>query len=198
MNQLYLYLYPHIPSLFGVPPTLPIPPLYVVTKQWADLPVLWACFPLAINFTLGGVYMSTAHFHFVPAYPSPSLCPQVHYLRLCLYSCPTPRFIRTFFLFRFHIYVLAYGICFSLSDFTSPVWLTLVRSTEIQITQLKKKIIGLPWWRSGWESACQCRGHGFEPWSGRIPHAAERLGPWVTIAEPVPLEPVLCNEERPR
>ena len=23
------------------------------------------------------------------------------------------------------------------------------------------------------ESACQCRGHGFEPWSGKIPHAAE-------------------------
>ena len=36
---------------------------------------------------------------------------------------------------------------------------------------------GLPWWRSGRESACQCRGHGFEPWSGKIPHAAEQLGP---------------------
>ena len=53
---------------------------------------------------------------------------------------------------------------------------------------------GLPWWRSGWESACQCRGHGFEPWSGKIPHAAERQGPWATIAEPVRLEPVLCNK----
>ena len=42
---------------------------------------------------------------------------------------------------------------------------------------IASKIIGLPWWRSGWESACQCRGRGFEPWSGRIPHAAERLGP---------------------
>ena len=52
---------------------------------------------------------------------------------------------------------------------------------------------GLPWWRSGWESACQCGGHGFEPWSGRIPHAAERLGPWATIAEPARLEPVLRN-----
>ena len=40
----------------------------------------------------------------------------------------------------------------------------------------KKSVIGLPWWRSGWESACQCRRHGFEPWSGRIPHAAEQLG----------------------
>ena len=52
---------------------------------------------------------------------------------------------------------------------------------------------GLPWWCSGWESACQCRGHGFEPWSGRIPHAVERLGPWATIAEPAHLEPVLRN-----
>ena len=52
--------------------------------------------------------------HFVPAYPSPSLGPQVHSLHLRLYSCPAPRFFRTFFFFlRFHIYVLAYGICFS-------------------------------------------------------------------------------------
>ena len=28
---------------------------------------------------------------------------------------------------------------------------------------------GLPWWRSGKESACQCRRHGFEdPWSRKI------------------------------
>ena len=52
---------------------------------------------------------------------------------------------------------------------------------------------GLPWWRSGWESVCQCRGYGFEPWSGKIPHAAEQLGPWATIAEPARLEPVLHN-----
>ena len=53
---------------------------------------------------------------------------------------------------------------------------------------------GLPWWRSGWESACQCRGHGFEPWSGRIPHAAEQLGPWATTTEPARLEHVLRNK----
>ena len=55
-------------------------------------------------------------------------------------------------------------------------------------------VLGLPWWRSGWESAYQCRGHGFEPWSGKIPHAAEQLGPWATITEPACLEPVLCNK----
>ena len=53
---------------------------------------------------------------------------------------------------------------------------------------------GLPWWRSGWESACQCRGHGFEPWSGKIPHATEQLGPWATTTEPVRLELVLRNK----
>ena len=58
----------------------------------------------------------------------------------------------------------------------------------------KKQGTGLPWWRSGWESACQCRGHGFEPWSGKIPHAAEQLGPWATTTEPVRLELVLHNK----
>ena len=54
--------------------------------------------------------------------------------------------------------------------------------------------MGLPWWHSGWESACQCRGHGFEPWSGKIPHAAERLGPRATTTEPARLEPVLLTK----
>ena len=58
----------------------------------------------------------------------------------------------------------------------------------------KKYIEGLPWWRSGWESACQCRGHGFEPWPGKIPYAAEQLGLWATTAEPARLEPVLRNK----
>ena len=58
----------------------------------------------------------------------------------------------------------------------------------------KSSALGLPRWRSGWESACQCRGRGFEPWSGRIPHAAEQLSPWATTTEPARLEPVLRNK----
>ena len=42
-----------------------------------------------------------------------------------------------------------------------------------------------PWWCSGWESACRCRRHGFEPWSGKIPHAAEQLSPCATTTEPM-------------
>ena len=44
---------------------------------------------------------------------------------------------------------------------------------------------GLPWWHSGWESTCQGRGHGFDPWSRKIPHAAEQLSQCATTTEPV-------------
>ena len=124
VNQLYVYIYPHIPSLLHLPPTLPIPSLQVVTKHRADLPVLCSCFPLAIYFTFGSVYMSMPLSHFAPSYPSPSPYPQVHSLvGLCLYSRLAPRFFMTIFLlfFRFHTYVLAYGICFSISDLLHSV-----------------------------------------------------------------------------
>ena len=44
--------------------------------------------------------------------------------------------------------------------------------------------LGLPWWHSSEESACQCRGHGFEPWPGKILHAVEQLSPCATTTEP--------------
>ena len=123
VNQLYIYVYPHISSLLCLSLTLAITPLQVVTKHRADLPVLCSCFPLAIYFTFGSVYKSMPLSHFVPAYPSPSPCPQVHSLLLRLHSCPAPRFFRTIFFsfFRFHIYVLAYSICFSLYDLLHSV-----------------------------------------------------------------------------
>ena len=34
---------------------------------------------------------------------------------------------------------------------------------------------------------------GSSPGSGKIPHAAEQLGPWATTTEPARLEPVPCN-----
>ena len=111
----------------------------MVTKHRADLPVLCGCFPLAIYFTFGSVCMSMPLSHFVTAYPSPSPYPQVHALvGLCLYSRLTPRYFMTFFFFlRFHIYVLAYGICFSLPDLLYSVWQTLGPSTSLQITQFR-------------------------------------------------------------
>ena len=58
---------------------------------------------------------------------------------------------------------------------------------------IKNENEGLPWWRSCWESACRWGRHRFVPRSGRIPHAAEQLGPWAMAAEPACLEPVLRN-----
>ena len=133
VNQPYAYIYPHIPSLLSLPPTLPIPPLQVDTKHRADLPVLCGCFPLAIYFTFDSVYMLML-LSLCPSFPlpTPPLCPQVHSLCLRPYSCPATRFISTIsFFFRSYIYALAYGVCFSLSDLTS---LCMTDSRSIHLT----------------------------------------------------------------
>ena len=84
--------------------------------------------------------------------------------------------------------------CTFCSERCTKEWrLNKLKFREVILNSFKKKR-GLPWWRSGWESACQCRGYGFEPWSGKIPHAAEQLGPWATTTEPARLEPVLRNK----
>ena len=56
----------------------------LISLCYADLPVLCSCFPLAIYFTFGSVYMFMPLSHFVPSYPSPSPCPQVHDLGFLL------------------------------------------------------------------------------------------------------------------
>ena len=96
VTQVYVYIYPHIPSLLSLPPALPIPPLQVVTKHRADLPVLCSSFPLAILHLL--VYICQCYFVASSQPPLPLLCPQVRSLRLHLYSCPATRFISTIFL----------------------------------------------------------------------------------------------------
>ena len=72
VNQPNAYIYTHIPSLLSLPPTLPIPPLQVVTKHRDDLPVLRSCFPLAIYFTFGSVYMSML-LSLHPSFPLPNM-----------------------------------------------------------------------------------------------------------------------------
>ena len=49
----------------------------------------------------------------------------------------------------------------------------------------KISCLGLPWWLSGKESACQCRGHRFKLWSRETPHAVEQLNPCAAATEPV-------------
>ena len=53
---------------------------------------------------------------------------------------------------------------------------------------------GLPWWVSGKESACQCRGHGFDLSSGKIPYAVGHLSPAPQLPKPTHLG--LCSATR--
>ena len=96
----YTYTYMPIspPSCVSLPPSLSHPSRWSESTELTSLCYAAAscCFPLAICFTFGSVYMSMPLSHFVPAYPSPSPCPQVHSLRLHLYSCPAPRFEKFF------------------------------------------------------------------------------------------------------
>ena len=52
------------------------------------------------------------------------------------------------------------------------------------VLHFSKHLLGLPWRLSGKEPTCQCRRHGFDAWSGKIPQAKEELSLGAT-AEPV-------------
>ena len=49
---------------------------------------------------------------------------------------------------------------------------------------IKKINRGLRWWLSGEESALQRRRHGLDPWSEKIPRAAEHRGLCAATTEP--------------
>ena len=46
--------------------------------------------------------------------------------------------------------------------------------SQVSLT-LKKPRHRVPQWSSGWESSSKCRLQGFDPWSGKIPHATRQL-----------------------
>jgi len=58
-------------------------------------------------------------------------------------------------------------------------------------------LAGLPWSSSGWESACQCRGHRFSPHLRRIPHAGEWLSPCATTAKDESPRACALQQEKP-
>ena len=76
--------------------------------------------------------MSITISQFIPPYPlsAPSLLGVHTFVLLTI-------FFSFLFFFRFHIYVLAYGISFSLSDLLHSVWQSLGPSTSLQITPFR-------------------------------------------------------------
>ena len=55
----------------------------------------------------------------------------------------------------------------------------------VQTLVLKNKSQGFSGCSVVKESACQCRRHRFNPWSGRIPYAKEQVSPRATTIGPV-------------
>ena len=112
------------------------------------------------------------------------------------------------------LYVFLFDIEGSLTQLLRLQIATLIQLLRLQIaTQaLKRHFVGLPLWSGGCESALQCRGPLLDPWSGKIPYAAEQQNPCAAATEPecrsygagVPqllkpacLEPVLHCSEKP-
>ena len=61
----------------------------------------------------------------------------------------------------------------------------------------KSSVIGFPWQAIGCKSACQCRGHRFNPWSRKIRHGAGQLSPSTPAAELELWSPCLTTREAP-
>ena len=69
--------------------------------------------------------------------------------------------------------------CFS----TTPCRTRVPEKREGKTHTYRKQ--GLPWWLRGKEPTCQCRRHGFSPWSRKIAHVVEQQSPCATSPEPV-------------
>ena len=65
----------------------------------------------------------------------------------------------------------------------SEMFLTANLNVFLHHKLYKNISLGIPWWASGNESTNQCKGHGFDPWSGKIPHAMEQLSPVAMTTE---------------
>ena len=57
------------------------------------------------------------------------------------------------------------------------------------------KTVGLSWWLSGKKSACQCRRHGFDPWSRKVQHAVKQLSLHISTIEPLHWSPRAASAE---
>ena len=60
-----------------------------------------------------------------------------------------------------------------------------------------KSIEGIPWWLSSEEYVCQCRRHGFDPWSDKIPPGYGATKSVYQNYWACALKPGICNYWRP-
>ena len=66
---------------------------------------------------------------------------------------------------------------FTLHSFMELRVLLSIWMTDHTVLLSRRHLERLPWWLSGKEPTCQHRRRGFNPWSGKVPHAAGQLSP---------------------
>ena len=98
------------------------------------------------------------------------------------------------FTFTFHFHALekevathSSALAWRIPGMGEPVGLLSIGSHRVRHdwSDLAAAAAGLPWELNGKEFTCQCRRHGFDPWSGKIPCAVEQQRLCATAIEPV-------------
>ena len=123
VNQLQIYIYPHISSLLHLPPTLLIPPLWVDKKNTELISLCYAAASHQLTVLHLVVYICPSH----SLTSSQLTLPPLHILKSILYTCVFIPVLPLgssdhFLIFKIkYVYVLAYGICFTLSDLLHSV-----------------------------------------------------------------------------
>ena len=129
VNQLYIYIYPHISSLLHLHPSHPPYPTPVGGhKAPSRSPCAMRLLPTSYLFYIWQCIYVHATLSICPrlTFPLPVSSRPFSSRSVSLFpSCPQvlhDHFFSFFFsFFRFHIYVLVYSICFSLSDLLHSV-----------------------------------------------------------------------------
>ena len=132
---MYTYIPIFPPSCVSLPPSLSCPSRWSQSTDLISLCYAAASHHLSILHL--AVYICLCH----SLTSSQLTLHPPHVLKSILYVCvfipilPLGSSEPFFFSLRFHIYVLAYGICFSLSDLIHSAWQSLGPSSSLQITQ---------------------------------------------------------------
>ena len=107
VNQLFVYIHP---SLLDRSPSIPIPPIQVITEHRAELLVLYGSFPLlSVLHMVVYICQSSSPDLYPPPLPPP--CADMSVLYLCV-SILALEIGSSVHFSRVHIYALIYDICF--------------------------------------------------------------------------------------
>ena len=109
------HVYTYSPSFLSLPSIPSHPTALSHHRAQAELPLFHSSSPLAILHVV--MYIFQCCCLHVAQLLLPPLCPQVFSLHLCLYSCPTNRFISTTFIITNKHILLIFAFVF-LIDFT--------------------------------------------------------------------------------